>query len=62
VAHSFVVHLPLVPRRILLLQFFLFYFSLPGSFIYSNLREVPGRRCSGFLGIPGLKEMANMER
>jgi hypothetical protein len=25
-------------------------------------REVLGRRCSGFLGILGLKEMANMER
>jgi hypothetical protein len=32
------------------------------SFIYSNLREVPARRCSGFLGIAGLKELANMER
>jgi hypothetical protein len=32
------------------------------SFIYSNLREVPARRCSGFLGIAGLKEIANMER
>jgi hypothetical protein len=31
-------------------------------FIYSNLREVLGRRCSEFLEIPGLKEMANMER
>jgi hypothetical protein len=31
-------------------------------FMHSNLREVPGRRCSGFLEIPGLKEMANMER
>jgi hypothetical protein len=30
--------------------------------MYSNPREVPGRRCSGFLGIPGLIEMANMER
>jgi hypothetical protein len=30
--------------------------------MYSNPREVLGRRCSGFLGIPGLKEMANMER
>jgi hypothetical protein len=28
----------------------------------SNLREVPTRRCSGFLVIPGLKEIANMER
>jgi hypothetical protein len=28
----------------------------------SNPREVPGKRCSGFLGIPGLKEMANIER
>jgi hypothetical protein len=31
-------------------------------FIYSNLREVLGRRCFGFLVIPGLKEIANMER
>jgi hypothetical protein len=31
-------------------------------FKYSNPREVPGRRCSGFLEIPGLKEMTNMER
>jgi hypothetical protein len=31
-------------------------------FKYSNPREVPGKRCSGFLGIPGIKEMANMER
>jgi hypothetical protein len=31
-------------------------------FIYSNPREVPTRRCSGFLGIPDLKEIANMER
>jgi hypothetical protein len=31
-------------------------------FKYSNPREVPGKRCSGFLEIPGLKEMANMER
>jgi hypothetical protein len=31
-------------------------------FIYSNPREVPGRRCSGFLVIPGLKEIASMER
>jgi hypothetical protein len=31
-------------------------------FKYSNLREVLGRRCLGFLGIPSLKEMANMER
>jgi hypothetical protein len=30
--------------------------------MYSNLREAPGRRCLGFLEIPGLKEMANMER
>jgi hypothetical protein len=30
--------------------------------MYLNPREVPGRRCSGFLGIPYLKEMANMER
>jgi hypothetical protein len=28
----------------------------------SNPREVSGRRCSGFLEIPDLKEMANMER
>jgi hypothetical protein len=32
------------------------------SFIYSNLREILARRCSRFLGIPGLKEIANMER
>jgi hypothetical protein len=31
-------------------------------FNYSNPIEVPGKRCSGFLGIPGLKDMANMER
>jgi hypothetical protein len=31
-------------------------------FIYSNPREVPGRRCFGFLVIPDLKEIANMER
>jgi hypothetical protein len=31
-------------------------------FIYSNPREVPGRRCFGFLVIPGLQEIANMER
>jgi hypothetical protein len=31
-------------------------------FIYSNPREVPGKRCFGFLRIPGLKEIANMER
>jgi hypothetical protein len=31
-------------------------------FIYSNPREVPPRRCSGFLVIPDLKEIANMER
>jgi hypothetical protein len=31
-------------------------------FIYSNPREVLGRRCFGFLVIPGLKEIANMER
>jgi hypothetical protein len=31
-------------------------------FNYSNPREVPGKRCSGFLGIAGLKEMANMDR
>jgi hypothetical protein len=31
-------------------------------FIYSNPREVRGRRCSGFLVILGLKEKANMER
>jgi hypothetical protein len=30
--------------------------------MYSNPREVMGRRRSGFLQIPGLKEMANMER
>jgi hypothetical protein len=30
--------------------------------MYSNPREVLGRKCSGFLGIPGLKEIANMER
>jgi hypothetical protein len=30
--------------------------------MYSNPREVPGKRYSGFLGIPSLKEMANMER
>jgi hypothetical protein len=30
--------------------------------MYSYPREVPGRRCLGFLGIPGLKEMDNMER
>jgi hypothetical protein len=30
--------------------------------MYSNPREVSGRRCSGFLEIPGLKEMINMER
>jgi hypothetical protein len=27
-----------------------------------NPREVPTRRCFGFLVIPGLKEIANMER
>jgi hypothetical protein len=32
------------------------------SFIHSNPREVPPRRCSGFLVIPGLKEIANLER
>jgi hypothetical protein len=32
------------------------------SFIYSNPREVLARRCSRFLVIPGLKEIANMER
>jgi hypothetical protein len=37
----------------------LIYFSF---FIYSNPREVPGRRCFGFLVIPGFKEIANMER
>jgi hypothetical protein len=31
-------------------------------FIQSNPREVPARRCSGFLGILGLKEIANVER
>jgi hypothetical protein len=31
-------------------------------FIYSNIRKVPARRCFGFLVIPGLKEIANMER
>jgi hypothetical protein len=31
VAHNFVAHLLLVPRIILLLQFFLFYFSLPAQ-------------------------------
>jgi hypothetical protein len=31
VAHNFVVHLLLVLRKILLLQFFLFYFSLPAQ-------------------------------
>jgi hypothetical protein len=31
-------------------------------FIYSNHREVLGRRWFGFLVIPGLKEIANMER
>jgi hypothetical protein len=31
-------------------------------FIYSNPREVPSRRCFGLLVIPGLKEIANMER
>jgi hypothetical protein len=30
--------------------------------MYSNLREVLGRRCSVFLEILGLKEMTNMER
>jgi hypothetical protein len=30
--------------------------------MYSNPREVPGRRFSGILGIPGLNEMANRER
>jgi hypothetical protein len=30
--------------------------------MYSNPREVLSRRYSGFLGIPGLKEMTNMER
>jgi hypothetical protein len=30
-------------------------------FIYSNSREVPGRRCFEFLVIRGLKEIANME-
>jgi hypothetical protein len=27
-----------------------------------NPREVPTKRCFGFVGIPGLKEIANMER
>jgi hypothetical protein len=31
-------------------------------FIYSNPREVPARRCFGFLVIPSLKKIANMER
>jgi hypothetical protein len=31
-------------------------------FIYSKPREVPGRRCFGFLVILGLKEISNMER
>jgi hypothetical protein len=31
-------------------------------FKYSNPREVPGRRCSGFLEILCLKEMAKMEK
>jgi hypothetical protein len=31
-------------------------------FMYSNPREFSGRICSGFVGIPGLKEMVNMER
>jgi hypothetical protein len=31
-------------------------------FIYSNPKEVLARRSYGFLGIPGLKETANMER
>jgi hypothetical protein len=31
-------------------------------FIYSNSREVPARRRSGFLVIPDLEEIANMER
>jgi hypothetical protein len=31
-------------------------------FMYSYPRDVTGRICSGFHGIPGLKEMANMER
>jgi hypothetical protein len=30
--------------------------------MYSNQREVPGKRCARFLEILGLKEMANMER
>jgi hypothetical protein len=30
--------------------------------MYSIPREISGRRCSGFHGIPGLKEMDNMER
>jgi hypothetical protein len=31
-------------------------------FKYSNPRGVPRKRCSGFLVILGLKEMANIER
>jgi hypothetical protein len=31
-------------------------------FIKSNPREVSARRCFGFVVIPGLKEIANMER
>jgi hypothetical protein len=29
---------------------------------YSKPREVPHKRCSGFLVIPGRREMANIER
>jgi hypothetical protein len=29
---------------------------------YSMPREVPRKRCSGFLVIPGRREMANIER
>jgi hypothetical protein len=41
--------------------------SLISTYLFSLLqvfkqREVPGRRCSGFLEITGRKEMANMER
>jgi hypothetical protein len=32
------------------------------SFKYSNPREVLARRCFGFLVIPDLKGIANMER
>jgi hypothetical protein len=30
--------------------------------MYSNPREVPGRRWFGFLVMPGFKEIANIER